>query len=73
MFGPPLVMAEVLSLAVPRWKRVTERTDHRKGADSNLPGWQPKEKEDLTAKAGPTASTTPLLRDAQKPWGRHPP
>ena len=36
-----------------------------KGADSELPGWHPKEKEDLTAKAGPTASTTPLLRDAR--------
>ena len=38
------VQTRVLSLAVPRWKRVTSATDQlRKGADSNLPGWQPKE------------------------------
>ena len=50
--------------------RVTE--GRPKDADSNLPGWQPKEEEDLSAKALPTASTTPLFRDAQKPWGGPP-
>ena len=44
-----------------------------KGVDSNLPGWQPKEtRPNCRTTAGPTAETTPLFRDAQKPWGGHP-
>ena len=44
-----------------------------KGVDSDLPGWQPKEtRPNCRTTSGPTAKTTPLLRDAQKPWGGHP-
>ena len=44
-----------------------------KGVGSNLRGWQPKEKRrDCRTTAGPIAKTTPVLRDAQKPWCGHP-
>ena len=64
--------------AVPRWKRVTRRATTQgpiikeRGLTQNLPGWQPKENSFPTAKAGPSAQSTPLLRVAQKPWGGHP-
>ena len=53
-----IVHSNVLSLAVPRWKRVTcdkkgddPKTDLTKGT-TRTPGWQPEETEALTAKAG---------------------
>ena len=82
---PPLLSCVVQSSnreLHPRCKRVTSarkkgddpKTDHTsKGVDSNLLGWQPKEKRpNCRTTAGPTAKTTPPLSDAQKPWTGHP-
>ena len=50
------------------------RTDQlRKEADSELPGWQPKETaSQLPHESRASARSTPLLRVAQKPWSGHP-
>ena len=62
--------------AVPRWKRVTEgrRPKDRsvKGGSLVSPGLASQRDRFLTAKQGRYASSTPLLLDAQMPWGGHP-
>ena len=69
------VHLRMLSLAVPRWMRATERRRPKdrswKGVHSYLPAGIPK-RPLPNCQAGPTALSTPLFRefrDAQMPWG----
>ena len=70
----------IVSASCPRCEGVTSirkkgddpRTDQmKKGAGSELPGWQPKEKAASTAKGGYECSFSQPFRVSQKPWGGH--
>ena len=61
----------------PRCERVTRRATTQgpislKKGTTGTPGWQPKETAFHNYQSRASAQSTPLLRDAQKPWGGHP-
>ena len=66
-------LSRMVSLAVLRCERVTRRATTQGPIRLRTPGLATQRDSFPTAKARPSAQSTPLLRDAQKPWGGHPP